>query len=51
MDELNGLPTHGGMYEYRDGKMVAIEGGPPVAPSEPDPAADGNGDQPTGEPA
>ena len=23
------IPTHGGLYEFRNGQMVAMEGGPP----------------------
>ena len=52
MENANALPTQGGMYEYRDGIMVAIEG-PAADANAPaaDPAPSGTVDQPTGEQA
>lgn len=52
MENANPLPTQGGMYEYRDGIMVAVEG--PAAQAQapaPAPGAGGDVDQPTGDQA
>lgn len=50
MEKENQLPTQGGLYEYRDGVMVALEG-PATEAAQPDGGAGGDADQPTGEQA
>lgn len=50
MENDKQLPTQGGLYEYRDGVMVALEG-PATEAAKPDGDAGGNADQPTGETA